>query len=73
MITNEVPVTILQGYKALRRYIRKDRLITQINTSNLYTAVGCQQFREDSRKLQGRIMFERNYSFYHPGCCLAVT
>ena len=29
------------------------------------TAVGCQQFRKESRKRQRRIMFERNYSFFH--------
>ena len=29
------------------------------------TAVGSQQFRKESRKHQGRIMFERNYSFFY--------
>ena len=29
------------------------------------TAAGSQQFRKKSRKLQGRNMFERKYSFFH--------
>ena len=63
MITNEVPVTILQAYFSLPRHIRKDILIRRIITSDLRTAVGCLQFRNESRKLRRRIMFERNYSF----------
>ena len=73
MITNEVPVMILQAYFSLPRHIRNGMLIRMIITSDLCTAVGCQQFCKESRKLQRKIMFERNYSFYHHCCCLAVT
>ena len=58
MITNEVPVTILQAYFSLPRHIRKGVLIRWIITSDLCTAIGCQQFRTESRKLQRTIMFE---------------
>ena len=61
MITNEVPITILQAYLSLPRHIRKG-IMLMIITSDLCTAAGCQQFRKESRKLQRRIMFERNYS-----------
>ena len=73
MITNEVSVTILQAYFSLPRHIRKGMLMRWIITSDLCKAVGCQQFRKESRKLQRRIMFERNYSFYHHCSCIAVT
>ena len=72
MITNEVPVNILQAYFSLQRHIRKGILIRWIITSDFCTAVGCQQFHKESRKLQRRIVFERNYFFYHHCCCLAV-
>ena len=52
MITNEEPVTILQVYFSLPRHIRKGMLIRWIITSDLCTAVGCQQFHRESRKLQ---------------------
>ena len=48
-------------------------LIRWIITSDLCTARDCQQFRKESGKPQSRIMFQRNYSFYHHCCCLAVT
>ena len=73
MITIEVPETILQAYFSLPRRIRKGMLIRWIITSDLCTARDCQQFRKESRKPRSRIMFERNYSFYHHCCCLAVT
>ena len=58
IITNEVPVTILQAYLSLSRHIRKGVLIRQNIAPDLYgTAVGCQQFRKESRKRQR--MFER--------------
>ena len=63
LITNEVPVTILQAYMPLPRHIRKDVLLRPIYVR--CTAVGCQLFRKESRKRQRRIMFERNYSFFH--------
>ena len=72
MITNEVPATILQAYFSLPRHIRKGMLIRWIITSDVCIAVGCQQFRKESRKLQMRIMFERNYSFNHHCSGLAV-
>ena len=59
MITNEVPVTILQAYFFLPRHICEGMLIRRIITSDLCTAVGCQQFCNESRTLQRGIMFER--------------
>ena len=63
MITNEVPVMILQACFSLPRHIRNGMFIRMIITSDLCTAVGCQQFRKESRKLQRRITFERNLNF----------
>ena len=63
MITDEVPVTLLQAYLSLPQHTRKGMLIRWINTSDLCTAVGCQQFCKESRKLQRRTMLELNYSF----------
>ena len=63
VITNEVPVTILQAYMSLPRHILKGVLINTDIASELCTAVGGQQFRKISRKCQRRIMLERNYSF----------
>ena len=61
IITNEVPVTILQACISLLRHIRKGVLIRRNIASDLcYTAVGCQQFRKESRKRPKRIMFGRN-------------
>ena len=66
IITNEVPVTILQAYIFLSRHIRKGVLIRRNIVSDLCdAAVGYQQFHKESRKRQKRIMFERNYSFFH--------
>ena len=65
IITNEVPVTILQTYMPLSRYIRKGVLIERNIGSDLCTTLGCQQFCKESRKRLRRIMFERNYSFFH--------
>ena len=62
MITNEVSVTILHAYFSLPRHILEGRWII---TSDLCTAVGCQQFCNESRKLQRRIMFERNQARSH--------
>ena len=65
IITNVVPVTILQAYISLPRHIGKGVLIRRINASDLCgTAVGCQQFRKESRKRPRRIMFKRNYSLF---------
>ena len=50
MITNEVPVTILQAYFFLPLHIRKDMLIRWSITSDLRTAVGCQLFCKESKK-----------------------
>ena len=55
MITNEVPVTILQAFFSFPRHIREGMLIRRIITSDLCTAVGCQQFCNESRKLRKRI------------------
>ena len=45
IVTNEVPVTILQAYIFLSRHIRKSVLIRRNIASELCdTAVGCQQF-----------------------------
>ena len=41
------------------RHIRKGVLIRRIITSHLCTAVGGQQFRKESKKIQSRIIFER--------------
>ena len=67
IITNEVPLTILQAYIPIPRQIRKCMLIRRIVALLLYTAVivGGQQFRKQWRKLQTRIVFERYYSFFH--------
>ena len=65
IITNEVPVTILQAYISLSRHIRKSVLIRRNIASDLHdTAVGCQQLRKESRKRPKRTKFERNYSFF---------
>ena len=58
---------------SLPRHIRKDMLIRRIIASDLCVAVGGQQFREEPRKRQRKIMFERNYSFSIIVCCLVVT
>ena len=52
IITNEVPVTILSAYIPIPQRIRKGVLIRRIIVSHLCTAVGGQQFREESKKLQ---------------------
>ena len=67
IITNKVQVTILQAYMSLRRHIRKRELIRRNRPimSHLFTPVGCQQFRQETRKRRRRIMFERNYFFFH--------
>ena len=59
-----VPVTILQDI-SLPRHVCKNELIRRNIASDLCTAVGCQQFRKESRKRQKKIMFERNYFFFH--------
>ena len=53
MTTNEVPVTIRQAYFSLRRHIRQGILIRRIITSDLCTAVVCQQFRKKSKNFEG--------------------
>ena len=66
IITNEIPVTILQAYISLSRHIRIGALIRRNIASDLCdTAIGCQQFRKQPRKRPKRIMFGRNYSFFH--------
>ena len=45
IITNEVPLMILQAYISIPRHIRKGELIRLIIASHLGTAVGGQQFR----------------------------
>ena len=66
MIAIDVPVTILQAYFSLSRHIRRGVLIRQNTASDICdTGVGCQQFRKESIKRQKRVMFERNYSFFH--------
>ena len=55
MITNEVSVAILQSYMSLPQHIRKAPLIRRIITPRLCTAIGSQQFRKESRKLQGEL------------------
>ena len=68
ILTNELPVTILQAYISLSRHTRKGMLIRRNIASNLCDiAVGWQQFRKESRKRRRRIMFERNFSFFHHG------
>ena len=58
-------VTILQAYMSLTRHIRKGVLIRRNIASHLFTAVGCQQFRKESRKHRRKTMFERNCFFFH--------
>ena len=66
IITNEVPVRILQAYISLSRHIRKGVLIRRTIASDLCdTVVGSQQFRKESKKRPKRIMFESIYSFFH--------
>ena len=55
IITNEVPVTILQAYMSLPRHIRNGMLIRQNIVTDLCTAGGSQQFCKESRKRQRRI------------------
>ena len=62
MITNKVPETILEAYFSLPRHIRKGMLTRWIIMSDFCSAGGCEQFRKESRKLQRRVTFERNYS-----------
>ena len=64
IITNELPLTILQAYVSLPRHIRKGMLLKWI-LRQMTTEVGSQRFRKASKKRQGRIMFERIYSFFH--------
>ena len=57
IIINEVPVTILQANISFSRHIRKGVLIKRNIESDLCdAAVGCQQFRKESRKRQRRII-----------------
>ena len=49
----------------ISRHIRKSVLIRRNIASELCTAVVCQQFRKEPKKRQRRIMFKRNYSFFH--------
>ena len=51
---------------SLSQHICKGVLIRRNIASGLCTAVGCQQFRKESRKCQRRIMFERNYQRWSP-------
>ena len=47
-------------------HIRKGVLVRRNIASDLCTAVGCQQFRKETRKRRRKIMFERYYFFcYH--------
>ena len=50
---------------SLQRHMRKGVLMRRNIASDLCTAVGCQQFFKESKERQRRIMFERNYSFFH--------
>ena len=47
------------------RHIRKGVSIRRNIASDQCTAVGCHQFRKESKKHQRIIMFKRNYSFFH--------
>ena len=58
---------------SLPRLIRRNVLIRRNIASDLCTAVGCEQFCKESRKLQRIIMSERNYFFSFIGCCLVVA
>ena len=60
MITNKVPVTILQAYFSLPRHIHKGTLIRRIITSDLCIAVGCQQlvasnFAKNQENFEGEL------------------
>ena len=55
MITNEVPVMILQAYFSLPRHIRSGMLIRMIITSDLCTAVGCQQLSKNQENFKGKL------------------
>ena len=73
MITDEVPVTILQAYFSLPRHIRKGRLIDRLLHQFSVKRLVASNFAKESRKLKRKIMFEHNYSFYHHRSCIAVT
>ena len=74
IITNEVPPTILQAYMSLPRHIRKGVLIRRNIASHLFTAVGCQQFRKESRKnIKGELCLNVIISFSIIVCCLVVA
>ena len=49
---------------SLPRHIRKGVSVRRNIASDLCTAVGCQQFRKESKKHQRRVMFKRNYLFF---------
>ena len=55
------PPLRISGYAPVRKGVQIRRNIA----SHLCIAVGCQQFCKESRKRPRRIMFERNYSFFH--------
>ena len=65
IITNKIPVMLVQSYIPILRHIRKVVLIRRIIGSHLCKTVGGQQFCKQSRKLQTRMMFENYYSFFH--------
>ena len=72
IITNKLPVTILQTYMSLPRYVRIiDVLMRRNIASDLCTALDFLQFRKELRKCQERIMFERNSYFHH--CLLSCS
>ena len=68
MITNEVPVTILQAYFSLPRHACKgmDYCVRFIYSSWLPA------ISQRNKKTSKIIMFEHNYSFYHHCYSLAV-
>ena len=69
----EVPVTILQAYISLPRYIRKGMLIRRIIASDLCTAVNCQQFCKESTNVIGELCLNVIIPFSIIVCCLAFN
>ena len=65
MITDEIPVTILQAYMSLPRHIHKGVLIRRNIASDLHAAAVANNFAKKLRKRLRRKMFERNYSFFY--------
>ena len=55
MITNKIPVTILQAYFSLPRHIRKGMLIKRIITLDLCTQLVASNFAKNQEHFKGEL------------------